>query len=353
MSSALAACRSSRTALGRPLHRGEYLFPADGPAGAVQPHSHAARRCVAGVVSTGGLLDLEHAGVVGLLRYWCGAGFRGMTWWRSSVDQRLPRRWVAGPFLRSLLAVCLAWLAWTWIEGQFHGAYLPWKGHTASEVPAVARVGACQREGPVSLVGGLGYHWTCTVRVHTRDGRDIQAVVYGSTVTPADRGRPVAIVEACLNRGPDGVSGCSYGRPLPMIVLRAFSVVIWLSEVGLLVSGMVCAVGLVRTLRDGVLGPPAPSVPAEAARPVMATAGQYLSLAEALYAWTESGSLALVRDRYPSEVLNGLAATLTGTVTGRDEMGADTASVRTGPANACVLVTVSAVGGWTVLLGDR
>lgn len=51
-----------------------------------------------------------------------------------------------------------------------------------SEVPAVAQVGDCTREGPVSD-GRLGFWWRCQAAVQVSDGRAVSIVLDGSKVT--------------------------------------------------------------------------------------------------------------------------------------------------------------------------
>jgi hypothetical protein len=79
------------------------------------------------------------------------------------------------------------------------------------ERPAVARVGACERLGPVSK-DGFGYWWQCHATVRVAGGRVIATVVDRSILTPADVGHAVEFREACKIERKQR-SGCSYGRP--------------------------------------------------------------------------------------------------------------------------------------------
>jgi Family of unknown function (DUF6346) len=82
-----------------------------------------------------------------------------------------------------------------------------------SELPAVAHVGDCTREGPASG-GRLGYWWQCQVVVHVSDGRVVNVVLDGSKVTPRDTGRPVEFREACSD---SQKRHCQYGRPVGFV----------------------------------------------------------------------------------------------------------------------------------------
>nr|WP_320068645.1 DUF6346 domain-containing protein [Micromonospora sp. RTGN7] len=75
--------------------------------------------------------------------------------------------------------------------------------------PAEATVRDCQRAGPVGG-DGLGYWWHCEVTIRTHDGREVDTVLAHSIVTPADRGKPVELREACYGKNN---SDCRYGRP--------------------------------------------------------------------------------------------------------------------------------------------
>jgi hypothetical protein len=82
-----------------------------------------------------------------------------------------------------------------------------------SEVPAVAEVGNCTRDGPVSD-GRLGFWWECQVVIRVADGRVINVVLDGSKVTPRDAGRSVKFSESCSD---SEKQDCRYGRPVGFI----------------------------------------------------------------------------------------------------------------------------------------
>jgi hypothetical protein len=96
----------------------------------------------------------------------------------------------------------------TTVRSLYKGTAAGWFG--PPERPVVAEVGTCRRLGPVS-VDGFGYWWKCQVTVRAADGRVVRASVDRSIMTPADRGRPVELREACEG---GGATGCSYGRPV-------------------------------------------------------------------------------------------------------------------------------------------
>jgi hypothetical protein len=117
------------------------------------------------------------------------------------------------------------------------------------EHPAVARVGACERLGPVSR-DGIGYWWQCHATVRVADGRVINTVVDRSILTPADAGRAVEFREACRGQEGKHVTGCSYGRPVGRGWKGAVAALNFLERI--LVAA--CALGVVLFLVRGVLG---------------------------------------------------------------------------------------------------
>jgi uncharacterized protein DUF6346 len=117
------------------------------------------------------------------------------------------------------------------------------------EHPAVARVGACERLGPVSR-DGIGYWWQCHAAVRVADGRVVNTVVDRSILTPADAGRAVEFREACKGQEGKHVTGCSYGRPVGRGWKGAVAALNFLERI--LVA--VCAFGVVLFLVRGVLG---------------------------------------------------------------------------------------------------
>jgi hypothetical protein len=57
-----------------------------------------------------------------------------------------------------------------------------------------ARVGNCERVGPVSF-DGFGYHWQCDTVVRWEDGRTERVTVLHGQLSPADTGRQVTVAE--------------------------------------------------------------------------------------------------------------------------------------------------------------
>lgn len=108
----------------------------------------------------------------------------------------------------------------------------------ASVASGAASVGACTRVGPVSWYG-FGYWWDCHVQVSLPEGRQVDARVGPSVVTPADRGHPVEVVEVCAA---SGHRDCAYKRKGSVLVelgVRALGIVFWISLViGLLLGGI-------------------------------------------------------------------------------------------------------------------
>ncbi len=117
------------------------------------------------------------------------------------------------------------------------------------EHPAVARVGACERLGPVSR-DGIGYWWQCHATVRVADGRVINTVVDRSILTPADAGRAVEFREACKGQEGKHLTGCSYGRPVGRGWKGAVAALNFLERIFV----AVCAFGVVLFLVRGVLG---------------------------------------------------------------------------------------------------
>ncbi len=127
---------------------------------------------------------------------------------RASYARLGPVRWrvlTAGRMLLAVLIALVAIFTFATVNSFHHGTGIT--RSSKEDRPAVAQVGDCARLGPVSA-DGFGYWWQCDIVVTAVDGRVVRTTVSESLVTPADRGRPVELVERC-RRG--NVDNCHYG----------------------------------------------------------------------------------------------------------------------------------------------
>jgi hypothetical protein len=94
-------------------------------------------------------------------------------------------------------------------------------------------------------VDGFGYWWECDVTVRVEDGRVVRAVVDGSTVTPADAGRKIEFRQACKR---DGLTDCSYGRPVGRGWKGAVAALMIIERTVLAFFAFTILMGLIRTV---------------------------------------------------------------------------------------------------------
>lgn len=114
--------------------------------------------------------------------------------------------------------------------------------------PARVVVDDCQQVGPISQ-RGFGYWWECDALATAPDGTVRKARIYGSDVTPEDRGRSVELRESCVR---EGASECTYGRPTGYLLNIGLQIIIKLGWLVLVVGGF----GVVAFLTRALLGAP-------------------------------------------------------------------------------------------------
>ncbi|MFY1690426.1 DUF6346 domain-containing protein [Plantactinospora sp. WMMB782] len=155
---------------------------------------------------------------------------------------------------RALLAAIVGYVVGLAVCGMLLGVRNLYAGEppraSGERVTGTARVGACDRVGPVSAAG-LGYWWICEVTVTLPDGRTVSSVVGPSVVTPDDRDRPPTLVGYCSRMEPDDCSFTREGRNLLLGILGWIAALLSLAVLTItaFVGGTALLIGLLGPTR--------------------------------------------------------------------------------------------------------